>query len=372
MTGLDEPRGVREEDSFDVEAVDRWLRERDVLQAPAGLPEVRQFSGGASNLTYLLRYPGRDDLILRRPPAGTKAASAHDMAREFDIQRALAPVYPYVPKMVGLCQDHSVIGSDFYVMERIAGTILRSRIPPELGLDSHATRQLCLSAIDRLVELHRIDVHVTGLDALGKGPGYVRRQVEGWSQRYRAARTWNVPRFERVMGWLAEHQPADSGEVPIHNDFRLDNLVLAQPDAQALGSAAAGGAQADWRIVGVLDWEMATVGDPLMDLGGALAYWVQADDDRFMRAALRRQPSDAPGMLTRQEIVARYCEHTGLSAESWPFYEVFGLFRLATIAQQIYQRYHLRQTRNRAFRHYWLAVRYLDRRCRRIVRRAGD
>lgn len=356
MVVLDEPRSVRTEDAFDVEAVDRWLREQDGFDAPAGLPEVQQFAGGASNLTYLLRYPDRSDLILRRPPAGTKAASAHDMARELRIQRALAPVYPYVPKMVALCQDHAVIGSDFYVMERIPGTILRSRIPPELGLDAPATRQLCLSAIDRLVELHQIDVHATGLAGLGKGPGYVARQVEGWSQRYRAARTWNVPRFERVMRWLAAHQPPDVGQVLIHNDFRLDNLVLAPGDPQ--------------RIVGVLDWEMATVGDPLMDLGGSLAYWVQADDDRFMRAALRRQPSDAPGMLTREKIVAHYCERTGLPSQDWTFYEVFGLFRLATIAQQIYQRYHLRQTRNRAFRHYWLAVRYLDRRCRRIIRRA--
>lgn len=355
MVVLDEPRALRDEDAFDVEAVDRWLREQDGFQV-TGLPEVRQFAGGASNLTYLLRYPSRD-LILRRPPAGTKAASAHDMAREFGIQRALAPVYPYVPKMVGLCQDRSVIGSDFYVMERIAGTILRSRIPPELGLDATATRQLCLSAIDRLVELHRIDVQATGLVALGKGPGYVGRQVEGWSRRYRAARTWNVPSFERVMRWLAAHQPADAGEVLIHNDFRLDNLVLAPGDPQ--------------RIVGVLDWEMATVGDPLMDLGGALAYWVQADDDRFMRAALRRQPSDAPGMLTRAQVVQSYCARTGLPIEDWIFYEVFGLFRLATIAQQIYQRYHLRQTRNPAFRHYWLAVRYLDRRCRKIIRRGA-
>lgn len=357
MAALDEPGSVREEDAFDVEAVDGWLRRQDGFAAPDGLPEVRQFSGGASNLTYLLRYPGGTDLILRRPPAGTKAASAHDMVREFGIQRALAPVYPYVPKMIGLCQEPSVIGSDFYVMERIAGTILRSRIPPELGLDASATRQLCLSAIDTLVELHQIDVQAAGLAALGKGPGYVGRQVEGWCQRYRAARTWNVPRFERVMSWLADHQPPDAAEVLIHNDFRLDNLVLAPGDPQ--------------RIVGVLDWEMATVGDPLMDLGGALAYWVQADDDRFMRAALRRQPSDAAGMLTREEIVAHYGSRTGLPTESWTFYEVFGLFRLATIAQQIYQRYHLRQTRNRAFRHYWLAVRYLDQRCGRIIRRHG-
>lgn len=318
---------------------------------------MRQFAGGASNLTYLLRYPDRD-LILRRPPTGVKAASAHDMRREFRIQQALAPVYPYVPTMVGLCDDSSLIGSEFYVMERIPGTILRSRIPPELGLDAQGVRQLCESAIERLVELHRIDPHAAGLRDLGKGPGYVRRQVEGWCERYRAARTWNVPRFERVMRWLAEHQPQDVGERAIHNDFRLDNLVLAPEDPR--------------RIVGVLDWEMATVGDPLMDLGGALAYWVQRDDDRFMRAALRRQPTDARGMLTRREVVEHYGERTGLTiGDEWVFYEVFGLFRLATIAQQIYRRYHLRQTRNSAFRHYWLAVRYLERRCRRIVRRAG-
>jgi aminoglycoside phosphotransferase (APT) family kinase protein len=375
---LDEPRSVRAEDAFDIEAVDRWLRAQDGLQAAAGLPEVRQFSGGASNLTYLLRYPGRD-LILRRPPPGVKAASAHDMAREFGIQQALAPAYPYVPKMVALCQDDGVIGSEFYVMERIRGTILRSRLPPELSLDEAATRRLCISMVDRLVELHRIDPQAAGLAGMDKGPGYVRRQVEGWSGRYRAARTWNVPSFERVMRWLAERQPQDVAHRPIHNDFRLDNLVLAPGAGLAPGAPRAdggtpsgpGGGPSDWRIVGVLDWEMATVGDPLMDLGGAMAYWVQADDDRVMRAALRRQPSDAPGMLTRAQIVERYAERTGLRVDGWAFYEVFGLFRLATIIQQIYRRYHLRQTRNPAFRHYWLAVRYLNRRCKKIVRRAG-
>jgi aminoglycoside phosphotransferase (APT) family kinase protein len=394
---LEEARAVREEDAFDVEALHAWLREQvragagsdtggdidtgtgggstdggtgtgrgasvaggtsadTLLAGPDEPPEVLQFAGGASNLTYLLRYPERE-LILRRPPPGTKAASAHDMAREFRIQRALAPVYPYVPKMVALCRDPAVIGSDFYVMERIKGTILRSRIPPQLGLDARATRRLCLSAIERLVELHSIDPAAAGLDDIGKGPGYVSRQVQGWSERYRAARTWNVPRFERVMRWLADRQPEDVGQRVIHNDYRLDNLVLAPEDPQ--------------RIVGVLDWEMATVGDPLMDLGGSLAYWAQADDDRFMRAALRRQPSDAPGMLTRSEIVERYAARTGLPVEDWAFYEVFGLFRLATIIQQIYRRYHLRQTRNPAFRHYWLAVRYLNRRCRRMARRSG-
>jgi aminoglycoside phosphotransferase (APT) family kinase protein len=354
----DGAKDVRAEDSFDVTAVANWLAghappsERGDL---AATPHVRQFSGGTSNLTYLLSYPQRD-LILRRPPHGTKAASAHDMAREYRIQEALAPVYRYVPKMVALCRDTSVIGCDFYVMECIRGTILRSRIPPELGLDEQAVRGLCESAIDRLVELHAIDPVQAGLAELGKGEGYVRRQVEGWSERFRAAHTWNVPSFERVMRWLSERQPEDVAQRVIHNDYRLDNLVLAPGDPD--------------RIVGVLDWELATVGDPLMDLGSALAYWVQADDDRIMRA-LRRQPTHAPGMLTREEVVARYCSATGIEVDDWVFYEVFGLFRLATIIQQIYRRYHLRQTRNRAHRHYWLAVRYLDRRCLGIIRRDG-
>jgi aminoglycoside phosphotransferase (APT) family kinase protein len=356
---VEDGREVRKEDSFDVMAVDGWLRENappGLIEGLAAPPHVRQFSGGASNLTYLLAYDDRE-LILRRPPHGAKAASAHDMRREYRIQEALAPVYPYVPRMVALCTEEAVIGSDFYVMERIRGTILRGRIPPSLGLDERSTRRLCLSAIDRLVQLHQADPTRAGLADIGKGPGYVRRQVEGWSERYKAAHTWNVPSFARVMAWLAERQPQDVGQAIVHNDFRFDNLVLAPEDPQ--------------RIVGVLDWELATVGDPLMDLGGALAYWVQADDDRIMRA-LRRQPTDAPGMLTRHEVVEHYCERMGLQVEDWVFYEVFGLFRLATIVQQIFKRYHLRETRNRAFRHYWLGVRYLDRRCLGIIRHHRD
>ncbi len=358
MVVVDEPKGVREEDSFDVEAVAEWLRGHapaDELESIGGSPSVRQFAGGASNLTYLLSYGDRE-LILRRPPAGTKAASAHDMRREYRIQESLRPAYPYVPKMVALCTDESVMGSDFYVMERIKGTILRGRIPSSTGLDESSTRQLCLSAIERLVQLHQADPAQVGLADIGKGDGYVRRQVEGWSERYKAAHTWNVPSFARVMTWLSERQPQDVGSTIVHNDYRFDNLVLSPEDPT--------------RIVGVLDWEMATVGDPLMDLGSALAYWVQADDDRLMRA-LRRQPTDAPGMLTRSEVVERYCERTGREVDDWLFYEVFGLFRLATIVQQIYKRYHLRETRNRAFRHFWLGVRYLDRRCLGLIRHEG-
>ncbi len=343
-------REVRAEDGFDVAAVDAWLRgpEPDL----SGPPQLHQFSGGASNLTYLLRYPERD-LVLRRPPPGVKAASAHDMAREYRVQASLAPVYPYVPRVVALCRDRAVLGSDFYVMERVEGTILRTEIPDQLGLDPSALPQLCRSVIDALVDLHEVDPDRVGLGDLGPGRGYVRRQVEGWSERYRAARTANVPRFERVMAWLAERRPDDVATVIVHNDFRLDNVVLAPGDPQ--------------RIVGILDWEMATLGDPLMDLGNSLAYWVQGDDDRFM-LALRRQPTHRPGMLTRAEVVAQYEQRSGRTIDDFTFYEVFGLFRLAVIIQQIYRRFRLRQTRNPAFRHYWLAVHYLDRRCRRIIR----
>jgi aminoglycoside phosphotransferase (APT) family kinase protein len=346
-------RPVRAEDVFDVAAVDAWLRE-EVDDLPEGPPAVRQFSGGASNLTYLLRYPGRD-LILRRPPAGTKATSAHDMRREHRIQSALRQHFPYVPRMVALCTDHGVISSDFYVMERIEGVIPRAEMPPGVRTDPDSMRALSERYVDLLAELHGVGPAAAGLSELGRGPGYVGRQVAGWSERYRRARTWNVPSFERVMRWLDANQPDDVATCVIHNDFRLDNLVL-DPDEPA-------------RVRGVLDWELATLGDPLMDLGSSLSYWVEASDG-FAIQRFRRQPSHLPGMLTRAEVVRRYSERTGRGSEGWVFYEVFGLFRLAVIAQQIYYRYHHRETRNPAFRHFWLAAHLLERRCRAAMRRA--
>lgn len=357
-------REVREEDAFDTAAAAAWLREHadPAVVDPAaldGVPEVRQFSGGASNLTYLLRWgptgagSGGTELILRRPPGGTKARGAHDVAREHRIQAALRPVFPQVPRMVALCEDESVIGSPFYAMERLVGHIPRT----ELGLDlsPEQVRTLCTRVLDLLVDLHSLDPGAAGLADLGKGEGYVARQVAGWSRRYTAARTWNVPSFDRVMAWLDAHQPADRRTCLIHNDFRLDNVVLDPDDPT--------------RPIGLLDWEMATLGDPLMDLGGALAYWVQADDGPLFRL-FRRQPTHVPGMLTREEVVRYYAERTGLEidARQWAFYEVFGLFRLAAICQQIYYRYHHRETTNPAFRHFWLAVHVLDRRCRAVIR----
>ena len=354
MSTADESRPVREEDAFDVAAMSVWLRGHaeafgDDLD---GTPEVRQFPGGASNLTYLLRFPRRD-LILRRPPSGAKAKSAHDMSREYVIQRALAPVYPYVARMVGLCTDESVIGSEFYVMERLDGTILRKELPFALSSDEAST--LCEHAWEALVRLHSVDVSdVPELAELGRGDGYVARQVAGWSDRLARAATDDLGDWSGVTAWLDAHQPADVGQCLIHNDWRFDNMVLDPTDRL--------------RVHGVLDWEMATVGDPLMDLGGALAYWIQADDDDFFQA-FRRQPTTAPGMWTREQVVQWYAGRTGLrvTAEQWRFYEVFGLFRLGVICQQIWYRYFHGQTHNEAYARFGPAVAYLESRCRGLV-----
>ncbi|NTX15932.1 phosphotransferase family protein [Myxococcus sp. CA056] len=352
-TSLDAPGSIRAGEELNVAAVDAWLKQQ--VPTLEGSPTVTQFSGGASNWTYRLKYPNRD-LILRRPPAGTKAKSAHDMSREFRVQKALKPTYPWVPEMVGLCQDPAIIGADFYVMERIEGIIPRANMPRGMNLSPAETRKLCLNVVDRLLELHAVDAQAVGLSSLGKGAGYPRRQVEGWSDRYEKARTWNVPSFKYVRAWLKDHIPDDVATCVIHNDWRFDNVVLDPGDPT--------------HVIGVLDWEMATLGDPLMDLGSALAYWVQADDDFFMRAT-RRQPTHVPGMLRRQEVVDYYLQRSGLKPANWTFYEVFGIFRLAGIIQQIYYRYHHKQTRNPAFKNFWSLVTYFDWRCKRLIRKGG-
>jgi len=334
---------VREEDRFDVAKMHAWLRSYiDEDQ----LPEVFQFRSGASNLTYLLRYAGRD-LVLRRPPVGTKAVSAHDMKREFLIQSRVQPHYPLVPKMIALCEDQSVMGSDFYVMDRVVGQIFRRDIAQ--GLTAQDISVLADSFINGLVKLHAVDSSI--LQELNKGPGYVDRQVTGWSQRYRSALTDDVPDGEKIMTWLDVNKPDDSDSCIIHGDWRIDNIVFDLEKAN---------------IVGVLDWELATVGDPLMDLGSALAYWIDRDDEPAF-ASLRRQPSHLPGMPTREEFVARYLQLGGRKCEDFTFYEIFGLFRLSVIIQQIWARYRAGQTTNPAFAEFGNAVRILINRAEGMI-----
>lgn len=347
---IDQAGKVRASETLDGNAVSNWLRTQGI--EVAGEPQITQFSGGASNWTYRLQYANMD-LILRRPPAGTKAKSAHDMVREYKVQQALQDDYPYVPKMIALCTDDSVIGCDFYVMQRLIGIIPRANLPKAITLQPAQVRTLCTNVIDALIELHQIDYKQNPqLTALGKGEGYCERQVIGWDKRYKKAKTPNVPSFFVVRQWLKRNLPKDSRICVIHNDWRFDNVVL-NPDNPT-------------EVIGVLDWEMATLGDPLMDLGSALAYWVQKDDNRIMRQS-RRQPTHLKGMMTREEVVTYYLNKTGMADSHWAFYEVFGLFRLAGIAQQIYYRYYNKQTDNPAFKDFWLIIHAIHARALKLI-----
>lgn len=348
---IDTGVAVREEELFDVAAVSAWLQTK--VPDLEGEPEVTQFPGGASNWTYRLKFANYD-FILRRGPAGTKAKSAHDMGREYRLQKALRPVFPWVPEMVGYCDDDSVIGAEFYVMQRIAGVIPRRNMPRGLDLTSEQASQLCRNMLDKLVALHQADLESSGLGDFGKGSGYAERQISGWTRRYEQAKTWNVPAGKGITDWLAANLPQQERLCMTHNDYRLDNLILNPEDPT--------------EILAVLDWELATVGDPLMEVGNMLAYWIQADDD-FIARSTRRQPTHLPGMFTRQQIIDYYCDKMGLDAKNFAFYEVYGLFRLAAIAQQIYYRYHHKQTRNPAFKNFWFVVHYLHWRCKRIIRK---
>jgi len=272
------------------------------------------------------------------------------MKREFLIQKRLKPAFEFVPQVLALCEDHNILGSVFYIMEKVNGTIMRRDLPPELNLSMPQVVQMGEKVVYGLSELHSVDASI--LDFLNKGPGYVRRQVEGWSRRYRDARTDDVPIAEDLMLWLEKNQPMDVASCVIHGDWRLDNMVFDFTGDPAL--------------VGVLDWELATVGDPLMDLGSSLAYWVDSDDEPSF-AALRRQPSHLPGMPTRKEFVEKYLGETDFPCDDFTFYEVFGLFRLTVIAQQIWFRYRLGQTTNPAFSQFGGIVNTLIDRATRLT-----
>ncbi len=350
---LDKAQNVRAGEELDEQVVDQWLKAR--LPQLTGNPVVTQYSGGASNWTYCLDYSDTS-LILRRAPAGTKAKGAHDMGREFRLQSALKQAYNYVPEMLAFCDDDNVLGTDFYVMEKITGIIPRKHMPKELSISPEKTEQMCRNVFDCLIELHQVDYQAAGLDTIGKGAGYTERQIQGWSERYRNAKTWNVPSGRFVINWLEKNMPNKERICITHNDFRFDNVVLDAKDYT--------------KVLGVLDWELATLGDHLMDLGNTLAYWVEADDD-FLAQSTRRQPTHLPGMMTRQQVIDYYLEKTGSDCNDFTFYEVYGLFRLAGIVQQIYYRYHHKQTNNPAFKRFWIFVHYLMWRCKKAIKKRG-
>jgi aminoglycoside phosphotransferase (APT) family kinase protein len=318
---LDSTRPVRPGEELPIPALERYLH--DHLPGVAGPLAVEQFPHGHSNLTYLLRL-GDAELVLRRPPFGNQVKTAHDMGREYRVLSKLSAVFAPAPRPYLYCEDDGVLGAPFYVMERRRGVVLRQTDAPGVALDPPAARRLCLALIDNLALLHSLDYQAAGLGDLGKPQGYVARQVTGWISRYGNARTDDVPAMDRAGRWLGEHMPAESGAALIHNDFKYDNLLL---DADDLA-----------RVVAVLDWEMATVGDPLMDLGTTLSYWVEAGDPEPLRQCAFG-PTALPGSLTRREFAARYAERTGRDVSGLLFYYCFGLYKTAVIVQQIYARY---------------------------------
>lgn len=327
---LDRAGKVREGEGLDEGKLSACLRERLGLD---GALSVRQFGRGHSNLTYLVSVGDRE-LVLRRPPFGSKVKTAHDMGREHRILSSLAPVYPKAPRPLLYVDDESTLGAPFYVMERLNGLILRKDLPEGLTLGPAQIQKLHTNLIDALAELHGLDYAAAGLGDLGKPEGYVERQVTGWARRYEGSKTDEIPVVERVAAWLHANRPPERGAALIHNDFKLDNVVLDPADPT--------------RILGVLDWEMSTLGDPLMDLGTTLSYWIDADDPDEMQHA-RWGPTTVPGSLTRAEIVARYAAQTGVDTSGIVFYYAFGLFKTAVVLQQIYYRYRQGLTHDERF-----------------------
>lgn len=347
---IDQPQQVREGELPDMDRLRSYLK--PVLGSFADNLEIKQFPGGYSNLTYLLSS-GNEKWVMRRPPFGSQVKSAHDMGREYKVLSALDGIFPYAPKPVHFCQDHDVMGCDFYLMSYIEGLVIRKQYPDGLDLTPEQVRHQFFTLFDVLGDLHSVDLAEAGLTDFGRPEGYVTRQVEGWSKRYKAALTDDAADFDPVMAWLLDKMPGESGVVGIiHNDYKMDNVIWSPDNPMEL--------------IGVLDWEMTTVGDPLMDLGCTLGYWAEAGDPDYFRQ-FRNMPSDAPGAPTRAEIVERFSQRTGINVNNIDFYFCFGLFRLAVIGQQIYYRYVQGLTRDKRFAALIDKTYSLRKMCERVI-----
>src|SRR3984957_4611861 len=328
---LDHPAAIRSGEELDVAKLEPFLRFH--FPNETGALKILQFPSGHSNLTYSL-YLGARELVLRRPPFGSKVKSAHDMSREFRVLSKLHSVYPAAPEVLLYCDDVSIIAAPFYVMEPIRGIILRRHLPSVLDFSALTFRRLSESFIGNLIRLHRVDYAAAGLSDLGKPDGYLQRQVNGWTKRYYGSKTHDYPEVEKISTWMQQHMPSTEAVSLIHNDYKYDNVVLDSSEIT--------------KIVGVLDWEMCTIGDSLSDLGAVLAYWIDATDPEELDQN-RWGPTNYPGSFTREEIVQYYAQKTGSDVSQIAFYLAFARFKLAVIVQQIYFRYHQGLTKDERF-----------------------
>lgn len=306
---------------------------------------IEQFPGGHSNLTYLLRTPARE-YVLRRGPLGPVAPKAHDMAREYKVLHAVHPFFRPAPEVFHLCEDPSIIGAVFFIMERRHGMVVRDHVPAELAAFADYPQRVSRGFVDCLVELHAIDIVKHGLVSLGKPEGFLERQVRGWFERWNRAKTEEIALMDRIIQWLTDRMPVSPAPTLVHNDFKLDNVMLNLEDPG--------------RIEAVLDWEMATVGDPLVDLGLILCYWAQPSDPGGTKASITAQP----GWFSRDELIGCYAEKTGRDMALIRYYEVFAIFKLAVVLQQIFFRFYRGQTQDERFRHF-------DNRVRNLIHQAA-
>jgi aminoglycoside phosphotransferase (APT) family kinase protein len=352
---IDGAKDVRSGEELDAEKIFEAIRAPlgealgAVVDAP---PTIRQFPSGHSNLTYLLEVEAgsaKHELVLRRPPFGNVVKTAHDMGREVRVLSALSKHgYAKAPKPLVYVEDTSVIGAPFYVMNRVSGVVLRRKTPPGLDLGPALVKRISEAFCDGLVELHDLPWETMDLSGFGKPEGYVERQVRGWAKRYEDAKTDDVPTMEQASKWLLENMPKVADEraraTIVHNDFKYDNLVLDPADPT--------------KIIGVLDWEMATIGDPMTDVATTLAYWVEAGDPEPLKA-FAFGPTHLPGSPTRRELLDRYASKSGRDASNVAYYYAFALFKNAVVAQQIYTRFKLGLTKDERFGMFILGVRLL-------------
>jgi aminoglycoside phosphotransferase (APT) family kinase protein len=324
---VDDVIEVRGEEQFELERLVVWMTGQGTL--PPGTPEVRQFAGGKANLTYLLEFPDGHELVLRRPPLGPVAAGAHDMTREYRVLSRLWRGFDRAPRAIALCEDVSVIGAPFFLMERKPGVVIRDVVPDRFGggLDPEANRKLSTVVVDTLVDLHSVDPTACGLDDLGHPDGFLERQVEGWWRRWEQARHEDNPTAEEVGRWLKAHIPSSGPPTLIHNDWRLDNMAVSPSDPG--------------RCVAVYDWDMATRGDPLADLGTLMASWYDEGEEK---STLAPMPTTAPGWLDRGSALDRYGERSGRDLSDARWYVVFGTWKLGVVLQQIHIRWLRGQT----------------------------
>jgi aminoglycoside phosphotransferase (APT) family kinase protein len=323
---------VRPGEELDLRKVESFIKQHipDVGNGPL---EIEQFSAGKSNLTYLL-HCGVWEGVLRRPPFGPVAPKAHDMERECRILQKINPVFPLAPRPYIFTNDVSIIGAPFYIMERRQGIVLDSGFPSGFDNSEDALRKISFSIVDTLVDLHSINYKEADLENMGRPEGFMERQVQGWIQRYEKAKTEETQQVQTLQKWLTERLPASQGTTIVHNDFKLNNMMLGEEDPT--------------KVVGVFDWEMSTIGDPLLDVGVALSYWSDKDDPPAMRNGFK-SVTEQPGFITRAEFIQRYADKSGRDLSEITYYQIFAYFKLAVICQQIYYRWKKGQTKDERF-----------------------